>query len=524
MKTGENSGETDTETLLKQQIDQIEAYSTPMLGLCLFAVENHQKQQFPCRDFLRRLRMETTRIQELLDGYGAQKSEQWFPFRETVAAAKSFSAITYNLLHVELASKRYDLFDIEDDFMGDTKAQLDQCKKAIVSSCTELIRQAKECGVYPSDTIRSPFHRCDDEILPAPFPKDRTVRHVEKVGETAVYLATQFLNLSEERRVKDLLKKRDSCDFDICIPKVVNEEKCRYVESGFHNLQSLYDTYIFESDLENQDSNLPYLRGHISIIYHLLQIGTDLLHYYIRHMSKLRRDTFAEMKFPLTSEEIFSIIFDYFFKYSHLYMEAAKQLCRTMIRHYSIKTKITVPIPNYRGFHVRPSTLIAKIVAHYGSSVTMYLNGNEYDAGVTLDLFRANEAINAKKRRYIAEVINGKEELKAPVPKDEKKRKQELQMLFLELMNENEIIIYDTRLPFADISPQDQENLAAHASRCIKHFMSLAKADVKSNLTITFQGDNRALNDIKTLAENGYGEDKFGNNIVLPRELEYLRG
>jgi hypothetical protein len=33
----------------------------------------------------------------------------------------------------------------------------------------------------------------------------------------------------------------------------------------------------------------------------------------------------------------------------------------------------------------------------------------------------------------------------------------------------------------------------------------------------------RVLEDIRTLAENGYGEDKFGNNIVLPKNLSYLK-
>ena len=516
------SEDTETPTLQERQTEQIKMYLTPLLELCVFADNNHQYSVFPCRDFLRRMHMEATRIQELLDSYGAQKNEKWFPFRETVAAAKNFSSVTYNLLHVEKASGRYTLFDIEDDFAGDTRKRLKECKKAIVLSCRELLTQAGNCGVCP-EVITPSFKRCDEELLPTRFIEDRTVRHVDKVGETAVLLATRFLNLSEERRVKELLKQRKMCDFETCIPDVVNEEKCRIVEAGFHNLQSLYDTYIFESDLENQDRNLLYLRGHISIIYHLLQIGTDLLHYYIRHMSKLRRDTYAEMQFALSPEEMLSIIFDYFFKYANLYMEAAKQLCRSMIRHYSVETEITVPIPNYRGFHVRPSTLIAKIVAHYGSSVKMQLNGNEYDAGITLDLFRANEDINAKKRRYISEVINGKEKLKIDVPKDRKERKQELQILFLDLMNENEIILYDSNLPFDDLQPQEQENLAALASRYIKHFMSIAKLDIKSSMTITFRGDNRALNDIKILAETGYGEDKYGNNVVLPRELAYLR-
>ena len=40
---------------------------------------------------------------------------------------------------------------------------------------------------------------------------------------------------------------------------------------------------------------------------------------------------------------------------------------------------------------------------------------------------------------------------------------------------------------------------------------------------VTFIGDKRVLNDLQLLAEHGYGEDNFGNNIPLPKELSYLR-
>ena len=44
-----------------------------------------------------------------------------------------------------------------------------------------------------------------------------------------------------------------------------------------------------------------------------------------------------------------------------------------------------------------------------------------------------------------------------------------------------------------------------------------------ANLTATFIGDKRVLADIKLLAESGYGEDNFGNNVPLPDKLVCLR-
>ena len=53
--------------------------------------------------------------------------------------------------------------------------------------------------------------------------------------------------------------------------------------------------------------------------------------------------------------------------------------------------------------------------------------------------------------------------------------------------------------------------------------LALGKIDVDSAINVTFEGDTRVLADIQLLAEAGYGEDKFGNNIPLPEKLKYLR-
>ena len=46
----------------------------------------------------------------------------------------------------------------------------------------------------------------------------------------------------------------------------------------------------------------------------------------------------------------------------------------------------------------------------------------------------------------------------------------------------------------------------------------------KENYTeVIFEGDIRALNDIKILASVNYGEDTMGKGVPLPKELSYLK-
>jgi hypothetical protein len=518
---GSENGRADDDTFSSLE-EMISRRSLPLLGLCYFAIRSGWRKEFPCREYLQKLNAEATTMEELVDIYGAQKNQRWFTFRETIAAQKLFSSVTYDIIHIQTAAKRYKLLETRDEFSTDTEKIIKKLKKTVIRTSKNLIHQAEHSGIVKG-FVPTDFSKCIERETDEQFPVDREVRHVHKVGETVVYLSTQFLNLSEDRQVREILKPRNHCEYEKLLPDVIDEEKCRMVEVGFHNLQSMYDTYIFESDIESQNRNLSYLRGHISIIFHLLEIATALIHYYVRHMSKLSRSTSKRVRFPLSTKEILGIIFDYLFFYARHYMESAGHLCRTMIKSYSEEKSITVHIPEYRGFHVRPSTLISKIVGHYGSTVRMYLGGKEYNAGSPLELFRANEEINALKRRYIADVLSQNKEQQRPVPQESEQRRRELQMLFLEMMNKDQIMIYDLDLPFDSVEPLEGETVADLASRCIKHFISLAKVDVNQELTADFEGDNRALNDLKILADHGYGEDKHGNNTVLPEELSYLR-
>lgn len=496
-------------------------HARPVIQLCRFALKQEQNPAFPCRDFLSRLNRAASRLQEMVDAHGAQTNERWFPFREAIAAAKNFSGVTYDVLHIQQSIPRYRLLSEQSPCSDATAAAIATLRDTLLTTARTILDRSTSCGVEVSDD-GDDFRPCDDEPVAFRLETDRAVRHIDRIGEQVVYLATQFLNITEDRDVADVLQDREPEDYDQSIPDPISEERMRIVEARFHNLQSQYDTYIFESDLEQQNSQLRFLRGHVSIIYHLLAVGTDLVHFYIRHMSTLRRGTQGDVRFPIEPERLKNLIFDYPLRYAREFMESAVHLCQGMIQDYSEQAEIEVPIPNYRGFHVRPSTLVARIVLHYGSRVTMILDGQEYDAAAPLELFRANEAINRAKRQRIAEMLSERPELQVPVPRDFEKLVRELQLIFVRLMNQDEIVMYDTDLSFTDLEADGGTTMAELVARSVRHFMSIAKVDVQSDMTVRFVGDSRALKDLRILAEHGYGEDRMGNNTVLPQELAYL--
>jgi hypothetical protein len=91
------------------------------------------------------------------------------------------------------------------------------------------------------------------------------------------------------------------------------------------------------------------------------------------------------------------------------------------------------------------------------------------------------------------------------------------------LAETSKLIIYEHPLTLKDNLPRREARLMEQVTDEIARLQAHGKIDIGTNLKIRFIGDKRVLADIKLLAECGYGEDNFGNNIPLPEGLAYLR-
>ncbi len=473
------------------------------------------------RHLLGRLLLEASKCEELLDAYGAPRNDYWAPVRMAVAVAKAFSRVTYNLFHISHAAEGYKLLPIEGDFLKATSDSLNKLLNAVVVMAGSFLKLAKKMKI--NSELHPMEHYCyRDFSIQGTLKADSFKRAVENPGETAVYLATNLLNLAEEASWLDIYKKTETSNYESIIPDVVSEARLRSLANKFHSLQSLYDTYLSGSDIAERDMNLPIMRGQITVTFHLLDTAETLIHFYERHAHK---NWNKKLKSPITKKDLLDIIIGYFVSFADKYIVATQELCQVILKSYAVMGDIEVPIPNYRGFHVRPSTLIAKIAIHYGSEVKMMLGSAIYDAGLPLELFRANEELNRRKRDAVARYVMEHKLVKndAGATYDEILMKKILRVIFLDLLEKQKIMIYDNDFSFEDLSPYENETLAEFIKRAIALYLAMGKIDIVSGDTVTFKGDLRVLDDIRVLAENGYGEDKFGNNIVLPKELSYLK-
>jgi hypothetical protein len=491
-----------------------------LLGLVNYLCQSKPYRDAMTRPFLGELLSQSMQMEELLDTYDARNNCRWCLFRSLIAALKLFSDVSYELLHIQHALPAYRLLPIEHDFLKATNEALDFTGEVLFGVANGVIRRAGELKlpIPPHNSREQSYH---EELEAGRLPHDCSAIKKGTVAETVMMLSTAFLNLAADSEDIRAAARAKPGEYPSYLVSSVTEEKLRGLELRFHNLQSLYDTHVSGTEAEYIDSDLPVLRGHISVVFHLLRTATLFAHYYERHVSKdvcERRAAYGPL---VQSDTLLDTLMNYSILHIGLYIACAEHLCQEMLKRYSEMGEIEVSVPRYRGFHVRPSTLVSKLVLHYGSDVQMELGGATYDARSPLELFRANEKINAQKRRWLASEI-----VKLQVV-DQACRVEEIRSVvrgvILSLAEKSKLILYEQPLQIPAEPASKEGTLLQRVTDEMARLLAMGKIDIEADLNAKFTGDKRVLADIRLLAESGYGEDNFGNNVPLPDGLKYLR-
>jgi hypothetical protein len=491
-----------------------------LLGLACYLSQCKSSDKILVRPFLGELFSQSLQLEELLDAYDAGNNCRWCSFRSLTAAIKLFSDVSYELLHIQHSLPAYRLLPIERDFVKATEEALEFTGGVLSRAAKQMVVRASQLSLtVPSRSLREKTYA--EELPPGRLPHDCGTRRIETVSETVTLLATAFLNLAAESKDVRAASRAKPEEYASYVLNSISEEKLRSIELRFHNLQSLYDTYVSGTEAEELDIDLPVLRGHISVVFHLLKTATSFAHYYERHVNKELCESPTRFEPLVKAEELLAVLMNYSVTSISLYIDCAEYLCQRMLKRYAEIDRIEVSVPPYRGFHVRPSTLISKLVLHYGSEVRMQMDEEDYDACSPLELFRANEKINAQKRRWLAsEIVRlklvqeqaGRSDISAIV-----------RGVVLTLAERGKLILYEQPLQLPEEPTGKEGTLLEKVTDEMARLLAMGKIDVDANLTATFIGDKRVLADIKLLAESGYGEDNFGNNVPLSEELGYLR-
>ncbi len=166
-----------------------------------------------------------------------------------------------------------------------------------------------------------------------------------------------------------------------------------------HNLQSSFDSYVVNTKSSPQNLKLEQLRSHFSIVYHILQVMGRLLHFYERHLYDTGfKDVYKDISQFLSKlihpDILLNKTVNFCLFYAWKFLSSGKKLASIILNENMEISVIEVGIPKDRGFHMRPSLLVSKIVQHYGGEVKLHVNNFIFDASSVLDMQWAGGKIN----------------------------------------------------------------------------------------------------------------------------------
>jgi hypothetical protein len=500
--------------------------TSELLKICAYLNEKEEKDFLYTKRFYGNVTTQSRILEDFLDDYGAKNNRNWIYFRELTASARYMGFSAYMIQHLR---NRYALYDLKSSeaktFLDHTIETQDFLNTAIKNVFRSIGDEARRLGLpTPVEKLNEEdfLDVASNKMLPHNVDEDFSSKEEENV----VKIASEYLNIMRDHEDFKIDHNYRVEEIEPLIPEYISEEKLRRFQLRIHNLQSVYDTYIKDTKIELENTPLNSMRGCIAVALHLAEIATTLTHFYERHESEIRHEKVREeIEIIIDKGQILNCIVNYCLLHCYNHLEKGNSLARSFLKNYVIMDSIRVPIPIYMGFHVRPATLVMKIVKHYGSEVTMHIDTEAYDASSALDIFRANEKISAKKRRLILKEIK-------PCKAQGEIPSHEVQYVVLEelnrLMQERKLISYE-ELSLDDVLCETEEKsvrpgeITTFVSKEIKRLMTEGKIDIRIDVYATFTGDQRALKDIETLARAQYGEDEKGNNIELPPEIDYLR-
>ena len=385
--------------------EKVRLFSQDYLRCCSYITNIDRPEDVFTQKLFSTLVSTSMLLEDFLDFHGAKNNKNWYFYRELTATVRHLSLAANFQKHISNRLVFYDLVDIG-DFPIEGESTLDFLTSALMKMAPVIIKEARRLKVPIAETCYSTADFpsvVTGEMLDYDIDdkdKDQQKKNIVKISSEFLNIATSFdqLKFYEPYTHKEII--------DI-VPHKVNEVEIRRYEMLVHNLQSSFDTYVIHGGFRFGNRELKRLRGHFSVVFHLLQMVGRLLHFYERHLYAAGyKNTYKKVQVQLSNLVNPKILLDRTINYGLFYachfltigIELAQQILNENIERATIK----VGVPIKLGFLSRPCLLVAKIVQNYGGQVELCVGADRFDASSVLDLQWAGGKIQ---KENLTEVI-----------------------------------------------------------------------------------------------------------------------
>lgn len=382
-----------------------QSFTHDLFKCCLYIASAVSEQNLFTKMLYSKLTATTKLLEDFLDSHGAKNNKNWYYFRELTATLIHLSIGAYSQKHI---SGRLGFYGLQNsgEFAAQGQATQVFLNASMMKIAPAILEEAQRLNIpipergYASSDFPS---SATCEMLESDVDDTDTGRQKQHI----VKIASEFLSIAGNFDQLGFYEPYDIQEIRAIVPKKINEVEIRRFEMLVHNLQSSFDTYVIHGGYRSGKPKLTDLRGHFSVVFHLLQMTGRLLHLYERHLHEAGyKNTYKMVQDRLSSlvdpDKLLDRTINYGLYYACYFLNTGKKLAREILNENIERSSIKVGIPVALGFHSRPSLLVAKIVQYYGGQVELCIGQDRFDASSVLDIQWAGGKIH---KENITEVI-----------------------------------------------------------------------------------------------------------------------
>ncbi len=384
--------------------EKVRIFSHDYLKCCRFIARFDSPQYLFTKKLFSTLIGSSQVLEDFLDFHGAKNNSSWYFYRELAAAVRHLSLGGYSQTHI---SNRLIFYELKD-----TELFEPQGTRTLFFLRTCLMRLAPVI-LAEAERLRIPVPA--DDYSMADFPGVTTTEQLDydiydtnkdQQKKNIVKIASELINIAGKFDDLGLFEPVDLDTIRRLVPDKVNEVEIRRFEMLVHNLQSSFDTYVIHGGYRFGDRKLKALRGHFSVVFHLLQMIGRLLHFYERHLHQagyksIYQQVQERLAMLVDPRELLDRTINYGLYWVCHYLNSGKRLAQDILNENIERGRIQVGIPQKLGFHSRPSLLVAKIVQYFGGQVELVVGEDRFDASSVLDIQWAGGKINKENRETV---------------------------------------------------------------------------------------------------------------------------
>ena len=352
------------------------------------------------RKFYSNLIQESEFLESFMDEHGARENKKWSFFVEYLASIRNLSIAAFFTKHL---LDRYPFYGLREspenevEFKNEANNVLNFLNQSILNLFGELYSTGVENGLNVTRNSDSKIEFSEIETnksLPRNIAEDevkdeehRIIEICEKIKHVA-----KIMKDSKVQRIEDIK------DLKLAVLQKFNEKRARMYKNLVHNIQSDFDTFIKNTKLEMNYSEVKIMRGYISMPLHLLEVPLWLAHFYERHEDEIRHgESKKRISVLVNKETLLDKIMNFGFYYSQYFVAEGKKLADDILDCFSKIVRVELPIPQPLGFHARPSTYVSLIARQYDDlDLFIIIDGKKFNTKSVMSLLQAGGTLADK--------------------------------------------------------------------------------------------------------------------------------